>query len=1151
MTVEEVKMMIKKILSLILIFALTLSLVAIPHVVAAEAENDALFQFQFLKAIGVFEHDAVYTPETLVTREMLAKYLYAILTRRSLDAPTQDEQKEKPFEPSEFLDVDANSSYYEYIKFVCSIGLMSAFKGEFSPSDAVTDEQIAKILVIMLGYNVTVRPSVDYSLDNYYQAAVNIGIFKGYEYSKVKTLTIADTVQLLYHCMNLDVLGVETFSLDGSMQFKTGDIFAETLGIHKIQGIVTANSYTDIYSSGHTTAENIVRIENETYNAGNTDIADRVGIDVTTWYCQEGDGDPEILIYKMSKNVTIIELSAYDLADAQSMDIGGTRLTHVSGEREMKYDISPTAREFYNKVYAGGTYLYDDLKALALNKNGRVRLVDNNGDNKYDVVYIWAYEIYVARSVDNVRGVIYTKESAITSLDFDNGNVKKFEIIKNDATASLTDIATNDIIEYYASKDGQYVTVVATGVVGANIAGKKVDGKLISIEEVDGYAILDIDGLVYTTTVDYWARNGKTIRIGNSYAFYLNSDEKIAYRATNATGEKYGYLLGVGAQGMASLQFKLLTADNTIIIFDGSNSTRLVDGLKSVDGSVVESKLTSMVSVYTNPGLYDPNRGAVRRQTVKYFIDDWGKLSRLYIAREHFAFSCIPVSEYKDDGTLKAGTNTADYTEEDFLIRKVETINPLETPIYIQRSKANGGMVPVGALAPVDLKDEHINLELNYTNFDIGKYIADDKTFAFASFHRDKKNDTIEGVRRNSIYDNLDALSNLPGGNISWNIPAVDNRYAIQPTTVVFSVATALDENDNLIQSYDAQDDLYKAEMGVLPYISYAMRFLHLYDIKTNHSVGAATYLDISTLDYVKKEYSKFGIVTSTPVRVLDKNGEETLKIIIKFNNGTEQTLYCYDSNLVDEGNTLRYYTDDGYNVGQAGIEYGGGGDTRFGKNYVRLRGMYEGMPITDLRPGAVASFTLDNLGRITAFYQHFDGDTTREPYESVFTIGLDSYGNDNVAIYDYNAKGQEQEYTVSNYGPYGNWTSKGITDDGRIRSPNFSSQNLSYDEVLDVCSNGAFSYILVKTRLTSWVYRDRLGTTNGSYDLFYKDESGDTFLEITRVRTISGSPVFEVQTGKRKDAVVLSSLDNIKKGDKIICNRAQNNYEGFVLVYK
>ena len=1085
---------------------------------------DSEAKYDFLSKIGIFAPDdgTVLEKDTVTSRKILA--MIAV----NLRIP---DMSAETVTGADFADIPEGDPYLNFAKLAVNMNIMTAENGYFMPEDSIEYGHLLKVIVCVLGYGELAESLGGYP-SGYYSAAQKLGITTGISGTD-GSVTLENAAALIYNSFDVSFM----LNKGGYMQQDEKTTLFKLHGIETVTGLVNANSRTNIYT-GHAAAEGEVQIEGEVFNDGGTNIGEYAGAQLKVFY-KDNDDEKTVVYYTAARSgFEELKLRPGEFDKAEE-NAGGVTVKLSEGKKTI--EISSLAREFYNGVYAGGADICDDLNILASEMNGYALLYDNDGNGEYDTVKISVYDTYVVKSVSSDKKV-YLKDADIVYLDLSDKNFKQVSVTRNGDKKDVSDLAENDIIEVGISKDKKYAEVIATGEIAGSDFLAKVEGRLISAYEKDGYAVFDVDGLVFDTTVDFWRRNKETVSVGLNYVFYLNSDKKIAYLSDTATGEKYGYLLSAGSEnGLGgSLLLKILTEDNKISVFEVS------DKLAVVDGDNDEQKITvkSPDGFFRISSLYDAASGNAKRQLIKYVVNDWGKVARVYTAKSNFEFECIPVTEYNDDGTKKTATNTAQYSEEDFLIRSIERINPVKTPIYTSISGKMGGRVPINVAAPENVSGGKNCLEMNWTNFDIGKYIADDKSFSFGKYKVDPDTGAITGIVRDSTADTADALGNVPG-HIESDLSVhrlVDYKYVMTASTVVFSVPGDIAADGNVFESMSADESLYKAMKMTVPGTE-KFWFMHLYDIKPDYSVGAAVYIDNSAFEYGAKLYTVRGIVERKPERAISENGEEKLKITLRNYNNTVNEYFCSSDDIKDEGKILRYYTKDGFAAGAGSIVYEGNGDARSGKTYNYLYGAYEGTPISDLKPGAFISVSFDSQGEINGFFTYFDGDTSRRYYEDE-PSGTDKFLNDNNLIKRANANGEA--YTEKSY-PYGNYTRKTIMGQVEI-SQNMSSTNFSYGKVKAV---GPY-YVVIDTNMPSFSYFDRLGSNNGSHSLYYRTEDGDIFRPITRVLQVKGQTnVFRIDSNTKGTTVSKTTLSEVQVGDIVYAYQPQWEYSGFLAVYK
>ena len=1128
--------MIKRILGFLLAISIVSSCFTVS---AAEGEKDfsgLRADYELLCALELLTlpDGTKLTPEDKLSR----KYLSMIAVKLAYE--TYVDGADDTY--GVFYDLEKSDVLYPFAKTACQSGFMSSIEGNFDPDRTVTYTELIKVLACVGGYGTLAELNGGYP-EGYLYAGNVMGITKAATSSAEDGLTIEAAIPVLIKTLDTDLMEVDSYRGDiAESKVKRGNTFLKRMDITKIEGTITGTMYTNILDAG--TTSGLVYIDGEGFTTSDADIHNYAGMEVTAYI--KGELDIGDIIYFKGKNKHFEEMK---LKGSEITSISGTKAitvkyipedTDFNGEKEQRIKISETAREFFNGVYNGGSELEKHINEISRDINGSMRLFDNDGDGVFDVVHLDKFESYMVSYVDTVSSKIHVKDAPFEYIDLSDDIVNNLIIIRRGELKSLSDVKADDIIQYSVSKDGKTVKIVATGVANSTEMNNnvKVEGRVVSIAKDGEVAIINVDGLTYKTTVDFWNRNKDKIIIGRNYIFYMNAEKQIAYMGADSTGEKYGFLMGIFAENEfdGPLKIKMLTADNTIEIINTVESIAYYDG-----GN--RKKLKTIDDVYKNPSLYDSSTGRVKRQVVRYFINDWNKLSTLYTAKEDFRFLCVPATDVKDDGSMK--TLASDYREEDFILRNTEVINPLTNPIYARLPGNQGGMVPVTVLAP-DAKNETDSVfKLNYTNFDVGQYIADDKDFSFFKYMYNS-NGKLIGLRRNSVNDTGDRYNNTPGKTLWIDKSAIiDQKYVLPSDATTFQVALELDASNNLKVDNTANESSYVAvptmntehgSANVLPYM--------LFDIDENNKASVALLGDITTLPFGEVRYEERGIITKRLFYALNDEGDIKLKVKINRMTGSEAEFFFESDDLTDTGCMLPYYNEQGEFIGPGKVWYYGDGASRQGDFYAKTYGIYEGKPATDLKVGDIVSFKLNNKGEIKAFYTMFDGDTGRGFFEAKEGTDVSRWRMNVDEIDQANANEDGFIDTKSKY------TSRGMGEDDGGIGLNSSTREFIYGKVKSKVLVGGYYCTNVETALPSWTYRDRYGTQNGVFDQFYLDDSGNTYLPIERLVDVNkGITVFVVDE-KRKN-VRKANINALTPGAKVVMSFPMYTWRGCVVVYE
>lgn len=160
---------LKKILSLVLVFAMMATVLVIGTGAAFSDEEDINYDeaVSVLAGIGVLDGiDGAYKPSEVLTREQAAKIIaYAMLGKVAADALTVGK--------APFTDVAATRWSAGYIAYCAQNGIINGYgNGKFGPADKLTGFQFAKMLLCAIGYG----KNNEFTGDNWTMAVAQLGI---------------------------------------------------------------------------------------------------------------------------------------------------------------------------------------------------------------------------------------------------------------------------------------------------------------------------------------------------------------------------------------------------------------------------------------------------------------------------------------------------------------------------------------------------------------------------------------------------------------------------------------------------------------------------------------------------------------------------------------------------------------------------------------------------------------------------------------------------------------------------------------------------------------------------------------------------------------------------------------------------------------
>ena len=195
---------LKKVLSLVLCLAMMLSIMVV-GAGAAFGDQDKIENEEAVEmctALGIIDgfEDGNYHPEKNITRAQTAK-LISVMVNGGKDAV-------KDSGTSRYIDVltDSSSAWAnKYIEFCSVEGIVVGVGGDrFAPAANVTGTQLAKMLLVALGYNDKGFVGDSWAL-NVNTKAAKIGLYAGLEDVDVSVaLSRDDAAQMIWNALNVD-----------------------------------------------------------------------------------------------------------------------------------------------------------------------------------------------------------------------------------------------------------------------------------------------------------------------------------------------------------------------------------------------------------------------------------------------------------------------------------------------------------------------------------------------------------------------------------------------------------------------------------------------------------------------------------------------------------------------------------------------------------------------------------------------------------------------------------------------------------------------------------------------------------------------------------------------------------------------------------
>ena len=493
----------KKVLSLVLCVAMMLSVMVVGAGAAFSDQSkikntEAVDMCTALNIIGGYP-DGTFKPEGNITRAEVTKMICVALNGGKEPnvgtnaTPTFSDVRTNP-----------NSAWAEgYIESCYAQGIVSGVGGgKFAPAGNVTATQMAKMLLVALGYNADNEGFTG----NAWATNVNVrasqkGLYEDLENIDVNAaLTRDNAAQMIWNALNAYEVEYKTTLITDSKGQLTSQITVQDKLVQGTEGFVKITLLEDKYESKTATgilthiewndtdkeykytigedvknAQGVVTTAAPTFQSA-SDFSDLFGMNVKVVYTKDKKtNDIKVfgIVPKDSKILAKGIMDDIEYSDTKEIKVDGT-----------KYKTDEAVSSLKAQAFNGGKVDLFNSKAVnsTLKPYYTVNVIDNDNDGKVDVV------VYLPVTVAKVT---YAGSSSITagkSYKYADENIA--DGIKKDDYVVIVDKA-NTKDEKYSITKAEMITGKIEAIKGTDV---KVDGtwyKTIDGAQEDNYSLND------------------------------------------------------------------------------------------------------------------------------------------------------------------------------------------------------------------------------------------------------------------------------------------------------------------------------------------------------------------------------------------------------------------------------------------------------------------------------------------------------------------------------------------------------------------------------------------------------------------------------------------------------------------------------------
>lgn len=419
-----------------------------------------------------------------------------------------------------YEDVDSESEIGKCIDVLYQKGFISPATN-FNPDKNISFNEAIKIIASAMGAEEIAKNNGGYP-NGYLKYADDLGLLKNV--TQKAELTKADASIIIYNALKTEVLDLTYVLSEKTDNSKT--LMYKVFGLKEAKGVVTGTDKTKLYSKNGAGTGN-VEIENEIYITDSKEIYDYLGYEVDFYYTDdEGENKLKVFIPTSKNNVTVI--NSENIVNAENNRV--IYYNHYERETAAKFD------ENADYILNGMNAALSEQSDLKID-NGRLNLIDNDGDGSADVIVSENYINYVVSAYSN--GKIYSKYG-MNVIDITKLTEDGFEFENDFSTVkewTVLSVYTDKFTEENGIKMCDFEN---SEVIKFEISNTRVSGKVNGYEE----DYISIDDIEYEYSGGMYDKVKDENFSYSEYTFYLDTNNKVAAFDKQAAGSIQAGILG-------------------------------------------------------------------------------------------------------------------------------------------------------------------------------------------------------------------------------------------------------------------------------------------------------------------------------------------------------------------------------------------------------------------------------------------------------------------------------------------------------------------------------------------------------------------------------------------------------------------------------
>lgn len=441
-------------------------------------------------------------------------------------------------------------------------GLLAGSKpSEWNLDSPTTGAQLSKMFVVALGYEIAVDKEKAYPTE-YIKYVQSLGLTKGMtKFNSDSTVLMSDFIIMLSNAMKTEVMEIASFSTH-DIKYKKSEratlenVYLSMEDMKLARGIVMSDYYNSIVS-GEKNEYSRIRINDTIYSCESEKYIGYVGKSIE-FACSDEDFEEgrKIVGMRIDKNNIVYEFAANHDAYFKN----GNIYYKNKKEKEDYVSISQDA------IYVVNNQLLSSYNPYGFDFSGcRLKLIDNTGDKKCDIVFISRSESVIVNYVKNNTiyfsyGSLYSK-NVLEIKDLEDETVLLIHDIAGNLK-QLSDIGEGNAISIIASEDLKYIEII--------LLPEPIEGKFEEYDSDNGTIMAN--GVLYRLKIA-----ADDFSLGNTYNFRVNENNEIFYVESVMPDCAYIVAKGIKNGFRSNVEIQVYDNKNGIQIFGVADRLKVED----------------------------------------------------------------------------------------------------------------------------------------------------------------------------------------------------------------------------------------------------------------------------------------------------------------------------------------------------------------------------------------------------------------------------------------------------------------------------------------------------------------------------------------------------------------------------------------------